>query len=154
MTDLDAVGDQRFLEGKRAADGEAHQVVAPDRADIAGFLDQVAVPPDPIAGHIGTDIQIRAQRRQVGTARLGHADDRARLRVAQTEAQEIIRQGTGQDGQIGLHMARGEVGGGRGQLATAGLQTHSKAVWDGGRVHMSARKGMNADHKREIGKIG
>ena len=64
VADRDAVLDQRLLEGERAADGEAHEVVAPEIADVGGFVDQFAVAPDAVAGQVGADVEVGAEGRE------------------------------------------------------------------------------------------
>ncbi|MNL35231.1 hypothetical protein D3C87_1572470 [compost metagenome] len=123
MAHRQAVIQHGFLEGERASDQERHQIVAPDVADIGGLGHQFAILPYAVARDIAADIDVLAQFGQRGIARLGHGQQGTRFWVALAEMQEIRRQRTRQDGQIGLHMARGKVGGGSRQLAAARVQS-------------------------------
>jgi hypothetical protein len=54
--------NQRFLERKGASEHEAHQVIAPELANIGNLGHQLPVPPDPVSGQIGSDIQVVTER--------------------------------------------------------------------------------------------
>ncbi len=61
-----------------------------------------------------------AERGNAGIADVGHADDRARLRIELAEAVERGRELLRQDRQIALDEAVGDAGGGRGHAGAAG----------------------------------
>jgi hypothetical protein len=94
---------QRELEGERAAQHERHEIVRPVLADVGQLLDQLAVPEDAVARHVGADVDV-AEARQRGVARGAHADDRAGLGVALAEGSEFQCHILGQDAQIALHV--------------------------------------------------
>ena len=96
---------QRLLERERAADHEADEVVAPVRLDVVRLLDQLAVAPDAVARQVGADVEVGAERRHARVAGLGHAEQRARLRIALAEAQEVVGEVGGQDGEVALDIA-------------------------------------------------
>ena len=58
MTQFDPVLDERLLERERAAEGKAHEIVAPDMKEVARLFDQFAAVPHAIAGQIAADIEI------------------------------------------------------------------------------------------------
>src|SRR4029077_20647164 len=89
VADFEARFDQRLLEGERATDGEAHQIVPPPLQKIARLVDERAVAPDPVARHVGADIEVRADRRYAPVAGRGDADERTRLRIEHAEARKI-----------------------------------------------------------------
>ena len=84
---------------------EAHQVVAPDMADVVRFLDQFAVAPDAIAWHVGADIKILAESREM---RIDPASDTASTGQGFGLAWANRRKSCAsarQDDQVGLHIA-------------------------------------------------
>jgi hypothetical protein len=119
---LDSGGDERFLERKGTANREAHQIVPPDVADIAGFLYQLAVPPYAVARQVGSDVQILAECGKSRVARLGDGEQGARTRVRLCEADKIVRQRARQDNEIRLHQAGRQAGGGPGDRTGADTQ--------------------------------
>src|SRR5262249_33432227 len=62
--------------------------------------------------HVGADVEVEAECGDAGIADIGHADDRARLRIELTEAVEGAGEFLRQDGEIALNEAVGDVGGG------------------------------------------
>ena len=93
MADFEARFDQRLLEGERAADGEADQIVPPPSQEIARLVDERAVAPDPVARHVGADVEVFAERRYAPVAGRRDADERTRLRIERTEARKIGSEG-------------------------------------------------------------
>ena len=63
VTHGDASLNQGLLKGERTAKHERHQIIAPDARDVFGFVDQVAINPDPIARDVITDVNVASQRR-------------------------------------------------------------------------------------------
>jgi hypothetical protein len=94
------------------------------------LVHDLAVVPDPVARHVGADVEIGAQRRDERAAHVGHADDRARLRIELAEAVEGAGIFGRQDRQIALDEAWSHAGGGGDQ---------SPAV---GEPSLAARKGV------------
>ncbi len=111
MTQFDAFRRQRFLERKRAADHEAHQVVAPEFTDVLWLGNELAVFPDPVARQVGADVEILAQFRHARIAGRRHSDQRAGLWIELAEAKEVGCQRLRQNGKIALHISRREAGG-------------------------------------------
>ena len=58
------------------------------------------MPKDPVSRHVGADIEIGSERRQMGIAGLTHPEQGARLRIEGAEAQEVAGIGGGQDRQM------------------------------------------------------
>ena len=112
--------DQGLLERITAADHERHQILAPPFGGIGGLLDELAVLPDAVARQVGADVEIETQRGDVRIADVGHPDQRARLGIGFTEAQEIRRKILRQDGKIPLHVPRRDAGCRDAQPAGAG----------------------------------
>ena len=106
VAQLDAAFEQRLFEGKRAADGEGDEIVAPPAHQVARLVDHRAVAPDPVARQVGADIEVLGQGRQPPIARRADADQRTRLWIELAEAQKILGQRARQDGEIGLHETR------------------------------------------------
>ena len=106
MAKLDAVLDQRLLEGERAAQHEGDQIVAPVAADIGRLVDQLAAAKHAVARHVGADVEVLAERGKPEVAGRGGRQQRARLGIELAEAQEIARQAHRQDGEVALHVAR------------------------------------------------
>ena len=61
ISDLDARGDQRFLEGKGAPQCKSHPIILPELDDIVSLPSQHAFMPDAILWHVGPDIDIDTQ---------------------------------------------------------------------------------------------
>ena len=74
VAQLEAVLDQRLLEGEGAAQHEGDEVVAPHFLEVGHFLDQFAILPDAVERDVGTDVEILAQHRQAPVAGLGLAE--------------------------------------------------------------------------------
>lgn len=105
-----AVLDEGLLERIGAANHERHEILAPPFGDVGGLLDELAVLPDAVARQVGADVEIETQRGDVRIADVGHPDQRARLGIGLTEAQEIRRKILRQDGKIALHIPRRDAG--------------------------------------------
>ncbi len=73
--------------------------------NVRGRLDRDAVAEHAVARHIGADVDVAAERRQIGAAGLAHGQERARLRVADAEAQEVVGPVRRQDGDVALRHA-------------------------------------------------
>ena len=91
VADADALGLHRPLEGERAADGEGHEVVAPQRPDVGRLVDQLAFAPDAVARQVGAQVEVGGQRRQRRAAGIADRQHRAGPRVALAEQQEVVR---------------------------------------------------------------
>ena len=124
VADRQAVRHQRFFEGIRTADHEGDEIVAPVRHDVGRLLHHLAVAPDAIARQVGADVEIEAERGNAGIADIGHADDRARLRIELAEPVKRGRELLGQDHEIALDEAVGDAGGGASHAAAAGVPGH------------------------------
>ena len=81
------------------------------RHDVGRLLHHLAVAPDAIARHVGADIEVEAERGNAGIADVGHADDRARLRIELAEAVKRAGELLRQDREIALDKAVGDAGG-------------------------------------------
>ena len=68
--------------------------------------DALAVAPHAIAGNIGANVEIGAERRQMRIADFADADQRTGFRIGLAEAQEIVGVGGRQDDEIALHETR------------------------------------------------
>ena len=102
---LDAVFDQRLLEGERTTNRKAHKVVAPDVANIGGFRHQLAIAPYAVSRQIRAYIQIGSQCGKAWVARFRYSQHRAWLRIGLRKPQEVVRQGTRKNNQVGLHVS-------------------------------------------------
>src|SRR5690349_6810878 len=80
--------------------------MAPVAHDVGRRRHFLAVLEDAIARHVGADIDVLAQRRQLGTAGTAHGEDRAWLRILQAEADEIVGPIRRHDSNVALHLAR------------------------------------------------
>ena len=105
MAQLDAAFEQRLFEGKRAADDETHQVIAPEFADVLRLGNEFAVPPHPVARQVSADVEIRRQGRNPPVAGRRVADQRTRFRIELAEAQKIGGERIRQNGKVPLHIA-------------------------------------------------
>jgi len=105
VTQFDPVLDERLLERERAAEGKAHEIVAPDMKEVERLLDQLAPAPHAITRQIGADVEIFTQTGQVRVAGPGNREHRTGLRVGLGEAQKVVGQRLRQNDQIGLHVA-------------------------------------------------
>ena len=111
MAHLDALPDQRLLEGEGTADEEAHIALLPVLGGVGKLLGEHAVLIHPVAGDIGADVAPLSHVVGVG----GALDD------LQNGAGEGILLGVllkvggvlrGQDHQVGLGVAPAHAGGG------------------------------------------
>src|ERR1700724_1520334 len=108
VAQFDPVFDQRVLERKRAAEGKAHQIVAPDMEEVSWLFHELALTPHPIARQIAADIEILTQIRHTRVAGLGDGEHWTRLRVRLRESKEIVGQHLWQNDQIGLDITRSQ----------------------------------------------
>ena len=120
VADRQVVRHQRFLERERAAEHEGDEIVAPMRHDIGRLLHHLAVTPDPVARHVGADIEIDPERGNAGVADVGHADDRTRFGIELAEPVKRRRELFRQDREIALDEAVGDAGRGRRHAGAAG----------------------------------
>ena len=81
---------QRFLERERAAEHEAHEIVAPQRLTSHRLVDQIAVAPDAIARHVGADVEVGAERGMRGSPASDTPSSGHGFGIALAEAQEIL----------------------------------------------------------------
>ena len=149
--------DQRRLEGEAAADQERHEVVAP-----LGARCRSARRPARRAGRRGTSaasVRRSAPGRhadRLGRPRLDHLEQRAGLRVALAEEQEVEGRPRAAGHQVGLHEARRQAGGGRPVAAPKRAQLPGNrqrggsgmTMRQGGRDAMAARDGVEAHRSR------
>ncbi len=77
VTDRRAFPEQGLFKRERATKYKSDEIVTPIVDDVGRLVDDFAVTPDPIARHIGADIEVGSERRNVRAADVGHADDRA-----------------------------------------------------------------------------
>ena len=111
--------EQGGLERKRAADQETDEIVPPEPADVRLFVGQLAVSPDAILRQVGPQVgQPRGVGRN-GIPRLGHIEQRARLRIAAAKLMEVVRPVERQDDQVRLGETGGQPGGLPGETAVA-----------------------------------
>ena len=92
---------QRGLEGKGAADDEADEIIAPYVAHVRNLAVQLAVAVHAVQRNVAADVPVR---QQLGGNLSGfqHAEQRARLRVALGEQQEVECLLLGQGDQVRL----------------------------------------------------
>ena len=110
MAHLEPGCEQRRLEGERAPDEEADQVVAPERRRVLDFPRQRAVLEDPVAREVGAQV---AARGALGfhAARIDHLQQWARPRIALAEEEEIEGVLARNRHQVRLRMGGREPGG-------------------------------------------
>jgi hypothetical protein len=123
------------------------QIVAP----IIGHVEHVvafdAVGENPIARHVGADIDILAQHRQHRIARRRHADQRAGLRIELAETQEVVGIVGRQNRDVALHRARRHAGGDGTVLA--GPDFGPRGLCRGRDVALAGQAGIGTDFGRE-----
>src|SRR3546814_8809407 len=83
-----------------SSDLEGDEIVAPDLFQVRHLGDWLAVLPDAVERDVGADVDILAQGRQARIAWLAGRQQRTGLRVELAEAEEIVSQRLGQDGEI------------------------------------------------------
>src|SRR5262249_9473127 len=91
---------------------------------------ELAVPENPVARQVSADVEVVGERRQPKVAGRRGRQQRAGFGVEVTEPQEIAREVGRQNGEIALHVTRGEAGrltlesaaAGRKPAVTAGLR--------------------------------
>ena len=142
MAYRNAILDQCLLEGERAADHEGHEIIAPPPGHVRRFVHQVSVLPDAVARHVGADIEIVSEGFDARFAGLRNTDDRARLRIELTEAQEVCGELARQHGEIALHEARGEPRSRSGPAAPARLMTGLETRPNGDTGSVGGRQGQ------------
>src|SRR6516225_12424814 len=116
--------DQRMLEGQAAPEQKADQIIAPEVADLAALLDQLAPAVDPVAGQIGAQV---GPWRRAGWFRIAgrcDLDQRTGLGVARAESGELGSRLLWQDHQIGLLVGRALPSGAATPFAATGGGTH------------------------------
>src|SRR5262245_38494193 len=99
-------------------------------ADIGRLVDELAVPESPVARQVGADVEVVGERRQPKVAGRRGRQQRAGFGVEVAEPQEIARKVARQNGEIALHVTRGDAGrltlesaaAGRKPRVTAGLR--------------------------------
>ena len=89
VADGDPGLQQRVLEGERATDQEADQVVAQKFLEVGRLIDQFAVLPYPITRQIGTQIGAARDCLRLRIARLGDVEDWARFGVALAKEEKV-----------------------------------------------------------------
>jgi hypothetical protein len=102
MAQRDPFACEHVLERERAADREHDEIVAPQRFERIDALGQPAVAVHVVARHVGAHVEIRAEHVDPERARLADTQQRTRLRIRMTEAQEIVRMRVRQDGEVRL----------------------------------------------------
>src|SRR5258708_5934813 len=108
VAQFDPVIEERLLERKRATEGKADEIVAPDIKELGRLCDEFAAPPHPITRQIAADIEILPQIRHTRVAGLGDGEHRTRLRVRLRESEKIMGQHLWQDDQISLDITRSQ----------------------------------------------
>jgi hypothetical protein len=106
LSRADAALDERLLEGKRAAEHEADEIVAPEGRDVVHFFLNHTVAPDAVPGQIGPEVDVGTERRQQRTAARRHPDQWTRLGIALAEEPEVVSIGRRQHDEIPLHESR------------------------------------------------
>jgi len=82
--------EQRLLEGKRAAEDEGDQVLAPERADVADVLHRLAVAEYAVARHVGADVEVFAERGQLRLPGLRSGEEGAGLGIALAKERKLL----------------------------------------------------------------
>ena len=72
------------------------------REEIRRFLDKLTAPIDTVARQVGAQVGAGRDEGRLGTTGLGHVEQRARLRVALAEQQEVERQLERHDDEVRL----------------------------------------------------
>src|SRR5262245_18318587 len=99
-------------------------------ADIGRLVDELAVPENPVARQVGADVEVVGERRQPKVAGRRGRQQRAGFGIEVAEPQEIAREVGRQNGEIALHVTRGDAdrltlksaAAGRKPRVTAGLR--------------------------------
>ena len=104
--------EQCSLEGEAAADQERNQIPPPVIPDIRRLIHQLALLVDPILRDIRSQVSAGRHNRRGGRAYVGYLKDRAGLRVADAELQEIEGVVFRQHYQVRLDVAGGKAAGG------------------------------------------
>ena len=100
---------QRRLKREAASDEEAHQLAArlvEESGDVGIFAGEHAVLVDAVFRDVARDVAARAELREGAAARVGDLQQRAGLRVALAEQQEVPGQLLGQHDEVALRVAR------------------------------------------------
>ena len=92
--------------------------------EVGRLVDQLAVAVDAVARHVGAQVGPGGDAPRLRVARLGHVEQRARLRVALAEQQEVERQVPRHDDEVGLDVARGQAGRRAGRVRRRGSGAH------------------------------
>ena len=104
VAELDASLQKRGLKREAATEQERDEVSAPVRCYVAHLGGQLAIAKDPIARQVGPQVSAGRGLRWFDAAGLHHFDDRAGLRVALAEEQEVEGQVSWQDDKVGLRV--------------------------------------------------
>jgi hypothetical protein len=112
--------EQGALEGERAAEEEADEVVAPPGPQAGRLLDELAVAVDAVARQVVAQVGAGGDEARLGGAGLGDVEQRARLGVALAEEEEVEGQLARHDDEVGLDEAEGQAGRRAGQFALPG----------------------------------
>jgi hypothetical protein len=94
-----AVSKLKLQPMRKATRSSRHRSV-----DVGRLVDQLAVPPHPVARQVGAQVGAGRERRAVRTG-VGHVEQRHRLRVALGEQQHVVCPVLGQDDEVGLGVA-------------------------------------------------
>ena len=111
MAEGNAGAEQGGLERERAADEKTDEVVPPQPADVSRFVGQLAVSPDAIPRQVGPQVGHPRDVRGNGIPRLGHIEQRARLRIAAAKLMEVVGPFERQDDEVRLRETGGQPGG-------------------------------------------
>src|ERR1700749_2631813 len=81
------------------------------RHEVGRLFDHLAVAPDTVTRHIGTDVEIGAEQGNMRAAGIGHADDRTGFWVELAESVKGAGILLRHDGEVALHATVGDSGG-------------------------------------------
>ncbi len=164
MAQRNAAFDQGILERKTAADQERDEIIAPIVADVRHFLLQHTALEYPVTGQVGPDIGTRRAAR-FELPCFQHFNQRAGLRIALAEQQQIECIVARHDHHVGLHESFGKARCRPGEGSAAAKSTqrlrrvrlcfHPISKSNGARVGVCARKDnavprMRCEARRDI----
>ena len=124
MPERNTGGGQRILEGERASENEANEIVAPLARDIADLFHQLAVAPHTVAREIGAKVEVSAEGRHSRHTAVRYTDHRTRLWVERTKSCEVFGDVGRQNDEVALDEPGSETRGRSGEHARSCREAH------------------------------